>query len=57
MGVEPERYDPLIDVVKFDQLKEILGSIARAVAAAAKSAPSHDGYFLRDMDKAGTAAR
>jgi tryptophan 7-halogenase len=57
MGVEPQRYDPLMDVVKFEQLKEVLGSIARAVAAAARSAPSHDGYFLRDMDQPGTAAR
>ena len=31
MGVEPQRYDPLIDAVKFDQLKEILASMARAV--------------------------
>jgi tryptophan halogenase len=57
MGVEPERYDPLIDVVKFDQLKEILASMARAVDAAAKAAPSHDGYFDRYQQMSGAATR
>ena len=57
MGVEPERYDPLMDVVKVEQLQQILGSIASAVSAAAKAAPSHDGYFGRDLAKAGAAAR
>jgi tryptophan 7-halogenase len=57
MGVEPERYDPLVDVIKFEQFKGILASMARAVDEAAKAAPSHDGYFVRYEDKSGTAAR
>ncbi len=57
MGVEPQRYDPLIDVLKFDQLKEILASMARSVHAASNAAPSHDGYFARYQDQTGAVAQ
>jgi tryptophan halogenase len=45
LGIVPDSYDPLIDVVKLDQLKEILKSIAQAHAAAAQGVPTHDSYF------------
>ena len=45
IGMLPESYDPLIDVVTVEQLQEILKSIAQANAAAANGVPSHDSYF------------
>ena len=45
MGVSPERYDPLIDVVGRDQLREILGGLAGETAAAVRGARAHDSYF------------
>jgi tryptophan halogenase len=45
IGMTPESYDPLMDVVTGDQLREILGSIAQATALAAQTVPSHDSYF------------
>jgi tryptophan halogenase len=45
IGVIPESYDPMMDVVPMAQLREILGSMARATAEAAQGVPSHDSYF------------
>jgi tryptophan halogenase len=45
MGVQPESYDPLMDIVKTDQLRDILAQFAQATAAALKSAPTHDSHF------------
>jgi tryptophan halogenase len=45
VGMLPESYDPLIDVVTVEQLQEILKSIAQANAGAANGVPSHDSYF------------
>ena len=45
LGVRPDAYDPLLDVIKSAQLAEILNALARATAAAAQHAPSHDSYF------------
>lgn len=45
IGITPEGYDPLMDVVTMAQLREILGSIAQSTAEAAQPAPSHDSYF------------
>lgn len=45
MGVRPEGYDPLLDVVTVQQLGEILTSMAAATAAIAKAAPLHESYF------------
>ena len=45
LGMQPEGYDPLIDVVKPDQLKEILASLAKGTAAVRRGAPLHDSYF------------
>jgi tryptophan halogenase len=45
MGVTPESYDPLLDVVTVDQLRDILSSMAQSTALAAHGVPSHDSYF------------
>jgi tryptophan halogenase len=45
MGVQPESYDPLMDVVTLSQLRDILGTLAQATAVAAHAAPPHDSYF------------
>jgi tryptophan halogenase len=52
LGVRPETYDPLLDVVTLPQLRNILSSMATATAAAARAASSHDSHFA-----AGPAAR
>ena len=45
MGVVPERYDPLMDVVGGDQLRDILAGLAGETAAAVRGARPHDSYF------------
>jgi tryptophan halogenase len=45
MGVTPESYDPLLDVVTIGQLRDILSSMAQSTALAAHGVPSHDSYF------------
>jgi tryptophan halogenase len=45
IGMTPESYDPLMDVVTMAQLREILGSLAQSTAAAANGVPTHDSYF------------
>jgi tryptophan halogenase len=45
MGLRPGRHDPLMDVVTGEQLREILGKLARATREAAGAAPSHDSHF------------
>ena len=45
LGVTPETYDPLLDVVTLPQLRDILSSMATATDAAARAAPSHDSHF------------
>jgi tryptophan halogenase len=45
IGMTPDSYDPLMDVVTLAQLREILGSLAQSNAAAAKGVPAHDSYF------------
>lgn len=45
IGVTSESYDPLMDVVPLAQLRDILGSMAQATAAASQGVPSHDSYF------------
>jgi tryptophan 7-halogenase len=52
MGVRPDHYDPLLDVVSLDKLREIMESLAHSTAAAAAAAPLHDSYFA-----AGAATR
>jgi len=45
LGVTPQRYDPLIDVVKPGQLRDILSALARDNAQVLARAPSHDSFF------------
>src|SRR6202166_1505876 len=45
MGVTPESYDPLLDVVTTGQLRDILSSMAQSTALAAHGVPSPDSYF------------
>jgi tryptophan 7-halogenase len=57
MGVHPDSYDPLLDMVSVTQLSEIMDSIAKTTAAIAKASPSHDSYFpLRAVSNARVAA-
>lgn len=45
LGVYPAHYDPLLDVVALDKLKEILAALADGTAAVQRAAPLHDSYF------------
>jgi tryptophan halogenase len=45
MGIRPDRYDPLMDIVSREQLGNLLGNLAKSVAALTAAAPSHDSYF------------
>jgi len=45
LGVYPAHYDPLLDVVALDKLKEILAALADGTAAVRRAAPLHDSYF------------
>jgi tryptophan halogenase len=45
LGLRPDSYDPLLDVVSTTQLNEILASMAQSTAAIARESPSHDSYF------------
>jgi tryptophan halogenase len=45
LGVRPDGYDPLIDVVPPNRLSEIMTSLSSATTAAAKAAPPHDSFF------------
>jgi tryptophan halogenase len=47
LGVLPQNYDPLLDVVPLDKLNEILTSLADGTAAVERTAPSHDSYFAQ----------
>jgi tryptophan 7-halogenase len=52
MGMTPDSYDPLIDVVPIPKMREILGSLAQATANALDGVPSHDSYFVSEMPPA-----
>jgi tryptophan 7-halogenase len=45
LGVRPDSYDPLLDVVSVGKLGEILAALASSTAQLAQSAPTHDSYF------------
>jgi tryptophan halogenase len=45
MGVTPDTCDPLMDVVKDAQLRDILARLAQSTASVVDPAPSHDSYF------------
>lgn len=57
LGLRPASYDPLLDLIRVEQLREILGSMAAATAALARTAPPHDSYFpARALAEHGAAA-
>jgi tryptophan halogenase len=56
LGMRPDSYDPLLDVVTVSQLGEIMASMASATASAAKAAPSHDTYFAANTTTGSRAA-
>jgi tryptophan halogenase len=57
LGLRPASYDPLLDLIRVEQLREILGSMAAATAALARTAPPHDSYFpVRALAERGAAA-
>ena len=45
MGIRPETYDPLMDVVPVAQLRDILSALAQSTATAADAAAVHDSHF------------
>jgi tryptophan halogenase len=45
MGIEPQSYDPLVDVADFDQVKRIMSELRHKVLADVAAAPSHDSFF------------
>ncbi len=56
LGVRPASYDPLLDVVSVDQLREILASLASSTAAVARMSALHDSYFTaRALTERGAA--
>ena len=50
MGMRPDSYDPLLDVVPTPKLAEILAALAGSAAAVERAAPSHDSFFRTDAD-------
>ena len=55
MGIEPRRYDPLVDVATDAQLAAALAGIAADVGQALGAAASHDSHF--EPDSAGARLR
>ena len=52
LGVRPETYDPLLDVVTLPQLRDILSSMAAATDSAARAAPAARQLLRRRADRA-----
>ncbi len=45
MGITPRDYDPLVDMVDFEQVKRLMLAINQKVASDVTSAPTHDSFF------------
>jgi tryptophan 7-halogenase len=45
IGITPESYDPMMDVVTLGKLREIFEAMAQSNSQAAQGVPSHDSYF------------
>jgi tryptophan halogenase len=45
MGLRPASYDPLLDGVGAEQLRELLVTLAQSIGSLVAAAPSHDSYF------------
>jgi tryptophan 7-halogenase len=57
MGLVPQSYDPLMDVVPPARLREMLATMARATEAASRGAPAHDSFFPAADTRGGAAAQ
>jgi tryptophan 7-halogenase len=55
MGIRPDRYDPLMDILSREQLGNLLGNLAKSVAALTAAAPSHDSYFAAAAPRGASA--
>lgn len=47
MGVTPEDYDPLVDLVDFEQVKRVMLALGQKYSADASAAPTHDSFFAQ----------
>jgi tryptophan halogenase len=56
LGLRPDSYDPLLDVVPVPKLREILAAMANSTAAIAKAARSHDSFFTANAAPGGRAS-
>jgi tryptophan halogenase len=45
LGVRPERYDPLLDIVNREQLHGLLSALSQSIHALTQAAPTHDSHF------------
>jgi tryptophan halogenase len=45
MGLSPQSYDPLVDVVDWDQVRKIMASMRQKIVAEVAAAPLHDSFF------------
>lgn len=45
LGLRPDRYDPLMDVVPMAQFRDIMGKLATATGQAARDSKPHDTFF------------
>jgi len=55
-GIEPYGHDPLVDALPYDQMRENVGHIRKAVGAAAGALPTHQAFIDR-FCRADAAAR
>ena len=51
LGIQPDRYDPLMDVVPMEKFRDILGKLATATNSAARAARPHDSFFSSSVSK------
>jgi len=56
LGLRPDGYDPLLDVVPIEKLREILASMASSTAAIAKAARTHASFFTANAPPGGRAS-
>ncbi|MDO3387752.1 tryptophan 7-halogenase [Gilvimarinus sp. SDUM040013] len=46
-GIEPRRYDPLVDTYDIDRLRAVMAKMRKTIAAGAESLPTHEQYIAR----------
>jgi tryptophan halogenase len=57
MGVIPRDYDPLVDIIDFEQVKRVMVAVSQKVAADVGAAPSHDSFFAAANARLGQARK